>query len=82
MCKNPKEYVCKKNCTWNSAAWTCENDKYLGSIIGYSVFTSDEVLDGAWSETKATRAKPYNKVTKTLSSKTVSTSFDDKKVIF
>ena len=49
--KIQKEMSVRKNYIWKTAAWTCENDKYLGSIIGYTVFTSDEVLDTAWSET-------------------------------
>ena len=45
-----KKNMSVKNYIWNPAAWTCENGKYWGSIIGYSVFTSDEVLDAVCSE--------------------------------
>ena len=32
---------------WNPTACTCENGKYLGSTIGDSVITCDEIIEAA-----------------------------------
>ena len=34
----------KKNYNWNPSTCTCENDNYLGSIIGDSVIMYDEII--------------------------------------
>ena len=39
--------------TWNPATCSCENDKYLGSIIDNSMITFDEMIE----ETKSTSIK-------------------------
>ena len=36
-------YVCKEDYVWNPATCTCENGKYLGSIIDYSLITCVEL---------------------------------------
>ena len=58
--------ICPKNRT---STCTCENGKYLGSIIGDSLITYDEIL-------KLIKTVP----TKTNESKTVTTSFNKMKV--
>ena len=35
--------VCKKYYIWNLATSSCENGKYVGSIIGDPVITCDEI---------------------------------------
>ena len=45
-CKNPiKHHVSGKENIWNPITWACEINKCLKSIIGDSVFTSDEITD-------------------------------------
>ena len=34
---------------WNPTTCTCENGKYLGSIIGDSVIACDEIIEAAKS---------------------------------
>ena len=64
-CKNPKEHnVCKKDCILNPATCSCENGKYLGSIIDNSVITCDEIIG-------TTKTVP----TKTVLTKSTSTNF-------
>ena len=36
--------MCEKNCIWNPAACSCENGKYVGSIIGDSVVICDQII--------------------------------------
>ena len=38
-------YVKKKNYIWNPTTCSCENGKYLASIIDNSVITCDEIID-------------------------------------
>ena len=38
-------WVWKKKCIRNLSSCTCENAKYLGSIIGDSVITCDEISE-------------------------------------
>ena len=45
-CKNPKEHhVCEKDYIWNPATCSCENGKYLKSIIDDSVIMCNEVIE-------------------------------------
>ena len=45
-CKNPKEHhMCKKDYICNLATFSCENSKYLSSIIGDSVIMCDEIVE-------------------------------------
>ena len=45
-CKNPKEHnTRRKDYIWNPAKYSCENGKYLGSIIDDSLITWDEIID-------------------------------------
>ena len=54
---------------WNPNTCTCENVKYLESIIGDSVITCNEIM------------KVMKTIsTKTTSSKTIPTNFNEKKV--
>ena len=48
--------------TWNPATCSCENDKYLGSIVDSSMITFDEMIE----ETKSTSTKsiPTNSIQK------------------
>ena len=58
-----KHHLCKKDYIWNPGACSCENGKYLASIIDDSAIVCDESIDAV--------AKSYNKETKT-----VTTSFN------
>ena len=49
-------YIIKKYYIWNLAACSCENGKYLASIIDHSVITCDEIIE---EETK-TVTKNFN----------------------
>ena len=55
--------MCKKDYIWNGAACSCENGKYLASIIYDSVIIRDE----------------YIKEIKTTPTKTVPTHFNKKR---
>ena len=39
--------MCKKDYIWIPVACSCENDKYLGSIIDNSVIMNDEIMEEA-----------------------------------
>ena len=40
-----KRHVCEKDYIWNPATCSCQNGKYLASIIDDSAITYDEVID-------------------------------------
>ena len=48
-----KHHIYKKAYIWNPAACSCENGKYLASIINDSVITCDEIM-------KETKTVPTN----------------------
>ena len=50
----------KKNCFWRPATCSCENSKYLASIIDDSVIMRDEIIDAD------TETKSYDEETKTI----------------
>ena len=54
-CQCKKHYICEKSYIWNADTCSCENRKYLASIIVDSVITSDEIID--------TECKSYDKET-------------------
>ena len=37
--------MCEKDCIWNPATCSCENGKYLASIIDNSVIMCDEIIE-------------------------------------
>ena len=39
-----KRHVCEKNYIWNPATGSCENGKYLASIIDDSAIMCDEII--------------------------------------
>ena len=44
--KNPKKHrVCKNDYIWNPATCSCENGKYVGSIIDGSVIKYDKITE-------------------------------------
>ena len=57
--KIQENIICaKETFFWNSATCSCQNDKYLGSIIGDSVATCDKVIDTSKTvPTKTSSAK-------------------------
>ena len=68
--KIQKNIVCvKKDYIWNPATSSCENGKYVRSIIDDSVITGDEII----KETKTDPAKSTS--TKTFLTKCASTNF-------
>ena len=40
-----KKHIYEKEYIWNPAAYSCENRKYLASIIDDSVITRDEIIE-------------------------------------
>ena len=57
-CECEKHHICEKYYIWNPATCSCENGKYLASIIDDSVFTYDEIIDR--------KAKSNDEETKTI----------------
>ena len=52
----------EKYCIWNSASCSCENGKYLRSIIDDSVNTCDEIIEETQTiPTKTVLAKSISK---------------------
>ena len=49
QCECKKHHKCEKKYVWNPATRSCENRKYLASIMDDSVITCDDVME------------PYNK---------------------
>ena len=62
--------MCKTNHIWNHVSCSCENDKYLRSIIDDSVITCDEIIE----ETKTIP-------TKSISAKTIPTKITSTKTV-
>ena len=69
MKKSKKHCAWKKDYIWNLTTCSCENGKYLASIIDNSVIMCDEIIRAV--------AKSYNEKTKS-----VPTNFNEKKVTF
>ena len=44
-CECKKRHVCEKDYVWNPATRTCENIKYLASIMNDSAITCDEIIE-------------------------------------
>ena len=45
LCECKKRHVCEKDYIWNPATYSCQNGKYLGSIMDDSAITCDEIID-------------------------------------
>ena len=45
QCECKKHHICKKDYIWNSDTYSCENGKYLASIIDNSVIACDETIE-------------------------------------
>ena len=43
-CECKKRHVCEKHYVWNPATCSCENGKYLASIMDDSPIMSDEII--------------------------------------
>ena len=52
-------HICEKDDIWNPVRCSCQNRKYLASILDNSVITSDEIID--------VETKSYNQETKRIS---------------
>ena len=60
-CECKKHHISEKDYIWNPSTCTCENGKYLASIIDDLVITCDEIIDGgAKSNDEETKAIPTN----------------------
>ena len=44
-CQCKKHHICEKDYIWNPATCSCQNGKYLASIIDDSVSTYDEIIE-------------------------------------
>ena len=51
-CANKKRHVCEKDYIWNLVTCSCENGKYLASVMDDSVITWDEIIESCDEETK------------------------------
>ena len=65
-CDRKKHHICQKDYIWNPATCSCENGKYLASIIDNSVITCDEIID-AKTKTVTTNFNEKNAICKTTS---------------
>ena len=45
QCECKKHHVCEKSCIWNPATCSCENGKYLASIMDNSAITCNEIVE-------------------------------------
>ena len=59
-----KRHVCEKDYIWNPATCSCENAKYLASIIDDSVITCDKIIDEE-TKTVTTNFNEKNAICKT-----------------
>ena len=59
-CECKKRHVCEKDYIWNAATCSCENGKYLASIMNDSVITCDKIIESYDAETKKV-PKSFNK---------------------
>ena len=65
-CECKTSYVCKNYYVWNAAICSCENAKYLASIIDCWVIMCDKIIDvKAKSNGKETKTVPANFIEKT-----------------
>ena len=78
-----KRLVCEKGYTWKLATYSCENGKYLASIMNNSTITCDEIIESydkdAHADEEATsydEAKLYDKT------RTIPTNFNEKKATY
>ena len=53
-CECKKHHICEKDYVWNPATCSCENGKYLASIMDDSAIICDEVIKSYDEETKST----------------------------
>ena len=67
--------ACKKYYTWNPTTFSCENGKYLGSVIGDSEIRCDETINAADSVSTNLMSTASTNVTITAS-----INFHNKKV--
>ena len=44
-CGCKKHHLCEEDYIWNPAICSCQNEKYLASIINDSVITCNEIID-------------------------------------
>ena len=61
-----KRHVCEKNYIWNPATGSCENGKYLASIIDDSAIMCDEIIKVDTEAKSNDIAKSKNEETRTF----------------
>ena len=61
-----KRHICKKYYIWNPAPCSCENEKYLASIMDESAITCDEIIDVNAEANSNNEVKSYKKKTKII----------------
>ena len=59
-CKCKKRRVCEKDHIWNPVTCSCENGKYLASIMYNSAITCDEIIE-SYNEEAKTFPTNFNK---------------------
>ena len=45
LCECKKCHACEKDCIWNPGTCSCQNGKYLASIMDDSAITCDEIIE-------------------------------------
>ena len=60
QCEPKKHHICEKDYVWNSATRSCENGKYLASIMDDSLITCDEVIE-SYDDERKTISTNFNK---------------------
>ena len=65
--------MCEKNYVFNPTTWSCENGKYLASIMDDSAITCDEITE-SYKEDADVEAKSNDET------KTIPTNFNEKKI--
>ena len=74
-CECKKRHICEKDCIWNPATCSCENGKYLASIMDDSAITCDEIKDAD------AEAMSYDKaMSNDEGTKTIPTNFNEKNI--
>ena len=59
-CECKQRHICEKDYIWNPATCSCENGKYLASIINDSVITCDEVIEETVPTNSNEKRQPVN----------------------
>ena len=60
-CKRKTRHACEKGYIWNLATCSCENGKYLASIMDDLAILCDEIIDAEANSKDKTKTTNFNK---------------------